>query len=491
MPRKSKYFIRSKKKYYEKISPQKLFFKNKNLKSKKKKLKKFYHKQKSKPYVLSKLKCLFLFFIILFIFKYIKQYKNIIVIFAGRKTYIEILMRYLMNLKNNGKIHEIHFWQYTNEKKDTIYLDTLSNVHKTNGKFYEYREIYPSINNNHFIISIKSGKGEASILINEKYEINFQFNYDNTNNIKISILISGNELVNGIQNTNKIINNKFVKYIIKIINKSIIIIGKNNFEIKHQIDCDNFNSIKIRSTTETIWEYNEAKNSGIKLYDTVTRGKCYWYEMFEFYLDYDFNILIKADDDILFIDINRFDEYINFINKFKKNVTIPNLVNHAVSLFYNNKDGLVPNELLKPKYQNRNSSLDIFSYYADGDQAWKIHNYFLENMNKFLKNDLKPRSLTGEKPSICMFGVKKESYNYIYNRSIAKPKGYYFLDEIYTYSLYNNYIYPRLVSVHYSFGPQKFNSFVEHYRNLSIEINKNKPFSFLKRFFSRFYKYLF
>jgi len=103
--------------------------------------------------------------------------KTIVSIFAGRKRYLKLLLKYLMNLKNNNKIHEIHFWQFTNNKEDLDYLSSIANVHKTTGVFKDFQSIYPVIENNEFKISIKQEKekGGAVILINDKYEITFQF----------------------------------------------------------------------------------------------------------------------------------------------------------------------------------------------------------------------------------------------------------------------------------------------------------------------------
>ena len=49
--------------------------------------------------------------------------KIIVVIFAGRKKYLEILMIYLKYLYNINKIHEIHFWQFTKKKEDIRYME--------------------------------------------------------------------------------------------------------------------------------------------------------------------------------------------------------------------------------------------------------------------------------------------------------------------------------------------------------------------------------
>ena len=48
-----------------------------------------------------------------------------------------------MNLKNNNKIHEIHFWQFTNNKEDLDYINSIANIHKTTGVFKDFQNIYP------------------------------------------------------------------------------------------------------------------------------------------------------------------------------------------------------------------------------------------------------------------------------------------------------------------------------------------------------------
>lgn len=386
-------------------------------------------------------------------------------------------MTYLKYLKYYNKLSEIHLWQFTNDTLQENYLNSITNLHKTNGKYSYYRNIYPYIyNNNYFIININLYKNKACLLINDKYEISFEI----VNNLDIIISLNvGNKFYYGKQ-SNFYDKNLFFTYIIKIINFKILIKDKTNFLIKTRIDENYFSSIKIKSIgdAETIWDYKERINKDIKLYDTRYRRRGHWYEMYRFYLNYDFDILIKMDDDISFIDINRFEEFTKFIKNTKKNVTIPNLVNHAVSLYYNNKLGLIPNYLISNNYQNKTSSLDVYNYFKDGEQAKKIHHYFLRNINKFIKNNFKPIKLNRQKPSICMFGITKVSYNYVYNPKIIWPnsefpKNYEFDDEVYTYRLSNNYFYPKFVSIHYAFGPQRDNGldefFLKFYKKISLK----------------------
>ena len=149
---------------------------------------------------------------------------------------------------------------------------------------------------------------------------------------------------------------------------------------------------------------------------------------------------------------------------------LPNLINHAVSLFYNSKYGLVPNDILDEKYINKNHSLDIFEYYQDGKQAEIIHKYFINNINKIINNNIKPINLTGQRPSICMFGIKKKNFNNVYKTNIIEKlyketnknsKIFVFPDEPYAYNFENNYLFPKFVCVHYQFGPQMKNGLDE------------------------------
>ena len=408
--------------------------------------------------------------------------KTIAVVFAGRKRYLELLIKYLMNLKNNNnKITEIHFWQFTNVKEDEEYLNSISNLHKTTGKFNYFRNIYPVIEKNSFNISIKQEKegGGAVLLINDKYEITFK--YINKLEIELSIKLGNNIFTTRQKN---IYNQKeFSNYTICIINKEMIITGKDDFYIKSSFEDNNINSIKIHSTKNslTVWDYEESINKGLKLFDSDYRSYDHWYEAYKFYLDYDFDILLKIDDDITFIDINRFDEFIDYIISFKKNVTIPNLVNHAVSLYYNNKYGLVPDNILNKKYLEKPSSLKVYDYYKDGKESVKMHEYFLDNVDKYINNNIQPINLNGQKPSICMFGITKDAYNKVYTpqaiwKRSNEPRDYIFQDEPYTYNLLNNYIYPRFVCAHYAFGPQRKSglseSYLEKYEILSTKFLK-------------------
>ena len=383
-------------------------------------------------------------------------------------------MFYLRTLLNKKKIDEIHFWQFTNKLEDIHYLESISNIHKSSSQFNEYREIFPKIYNKKFIIGIKSTKGGAYVLINDKYEIIF-----NVNNTFYAIFKNKNinEVIKN--KCGKLSKDKYLFYTFEINNYNFSITEKEKTLFNFKIEDNNFSSVKIHSekNSENYWYYEEMKNQNIKLFDTEFRARLHWYEAYKYYLTYDYEILLKIDDDIVYIDINRFDEFIYYIRNNKINITIPNLINHAVSLFYNNKYGLIPSEILNKKYANRSNSLEVYDYYKDGKQAEIIHKYFLNNMNKFINNKNEPINLNGQRPSICFFGIKKNSFVKVYNKTFIEKTRYNiksFDDERYVHTLYNNYLFPKFISVHYHFGPQanKLNETIfNYYKNLNLTYN--------------------
>ena len=81
--------------------------------------------------------------------------KIILMIFAGRREYIEIGMNYLLLLLEKGKIDEIHFWLFTKNKFNIYYINSISNLHKTSKYLDDYLEIHPKIIENKVELSLR------------------------------------------------------------------------------------------------------------------------------------------------------------------------------------------------------------------------------------------------------------------------------------------------------------------------------------------------
>ena len=106
------------------------------------------------------------------------------------------------------------------------------------------------------------------------------------------------------------------------------------------------------------------------------------------------------------------------MNNKNKNCVFPNMVNHAISLFYNNKYALIPDDIIGDLYAKKDSPNDIYNYYAAGNTSKKVHEYFLNNISKFINNTMPVINLNNHKESICMFGILKKNYDKIFNPNL-------------------------------------------------------------------------
>ena len=75
------------------------------------------------------------------------------------------------------------------------------------------------------------------------------------------------------------------------------------------------------------------------------------------------------------------------------------------------------------------------------------------------------------------FWKKKKSFVKVYQKTFIKKARYNiksFDDERYVHTLYNNYLFPKFISVHYHFGPQANESnetIFNYYKNLILTNN--------------------
>lgn len=132
--------------------------------------------------------------------------------------------------------------QYINKKEDVKYLESISNIHKTSSNFIEYREIFPEIIKNYFIIGLMSSNGGAYLLINNKYEI--VFNINKTNN---TLFKNINTNPTKLDEEIKIPNYKYLFYKLEIKNFTFLIKKDNILLFKYKIEDNKFYSIKIHS----------------------------------------------------------------------------------------------------------------------------------------------------------------------------------------------------------------------------------------------------
>lgn len=208
-----------------------------------------------------------------------------------------------------------------------------------------------------------------------------------------------------------------------------------------------------------------------------------WNDYYTFYnsMDYDPNdIIIKCDDDVLYIDL---DNFCGFLNSVKPNgLYYPNIVNNDVCAYiqrsYNIHDLIKDDEILHDYYNNHkpltgeDTNIAWFQKY---EKARDIHRLFFEDKNRF-KISVNDITWHG-RISINLFAVRFSYLREALPMFIRHGDGD---DEaFFSYGLYkfihgSNHIVPFFTICHFSFGPQVRtpeldNEFCDKFYELSIQ----------------------
>ena len=82
---------------------------------------------------------------------------NILTIFSGRKSNLQILTKYLQKALELKIIDEVHFWNNTRNLYDESYLKSIANLKRTSSSGGgNYNLVTPVIENNSFELMVKA-----------------------------------------------------------------------------------------------------------------------------------------------------------------------------------------------------------------------------------------------------------------------------------------------------------------------------------------------
>ena len=140
---------------------------------------------------------------------------NIISIFSGRKSSIEILKKYLTRALELSIINEVHFWNNTRNSDDEYYLKTISNLKRTSSTGDgNYILITPIISNNSFELNVKASN-DIHIKLTD-LNIEYEIILGGWNNTKSVIRENNEEIYNLFQEKDANVNSVIIQLKIKI-----------------------------------------------------------------------------------------------------------------------------------------------------------------------------------------------------------------------------------------------------------------------------------
>ena len=209
-----------------------------------------------------------------------------------------------------------------------------------------------------------------------------------------------------------------------------------------------------------------------------TKNYLGWDEYYEYYSNAAYHpedILIKCDDDIVFLDLDQMPRYLNEIKQ--GGIYYPNIVNNDVCAYIQYKYGihnLISEGDIYEKYGTDCKPLTNLNigWYTRFDRAEAIHRKFLEDAESFKINA--PTFPWKGRISINMFGSRFASIKEYYRLFIGHGKSSdeaYFSHNISKNISVSNYNVPFMNIVHFSFGPQNSSRldilFLDSYQKLS------------------------
>ncbi len=229
---------------------------------------------------------------------------------------------------------------------------------------------------------------------------------------------------------------------------------------------------------EYLKEINAIDENIYKIFYPQEPEKRIWYHYYNYYYKNvnEYDIVIKADDDIIYIDINEFKNFIRNITEDK--LYFPNIINNDVCAYYQTKYGIhnLFNYDVSLKIDKIGLYEPLTSWYMESKKAMDIHTLFLSEPNK-CKLNINALIEYGNRISINFFAIKgsaiKKYYKYMtINTCIDDER--YFSKMATIFGLHK--INLNMNVVHFQFGPQNAdglldNLFLDNYRLLSENIN--------------------
>ena len=336
---------------------------------------------------------------------------NIVTIFSGRQPNIEILKMYLQKALDLNIIDEVHFWNNTRNINDEVYLKTISNLKRSSSTNYNYILITPEILNNSFELNVKAPNDIHINITNVNVE--YEVVLGGWNNTKSVIKENGREIVI-LNQTGVADGNNYNNFQIKI-NDDVLSVIKNNELLMSTKIQNNFEikNIYFKTANGSVGHlrYNITQNKGFYFMDTCERS---WKNYYNYYNDKKFenDVIIKCDDDIVFIDLCKFHKFIKFIRNNDQDLVFANTINNGVSSYFQqNTFNLIPKDVMDLEYPDGGLNGTLW---ANGKKGESLHNYFIDNYKKFLDYEYNNEIIQiHTRFSINFFGYKGKNWHKI------------------------------------------------------------------------------
>ena len=334
----------------------------------------------------------------------------ILTCFAGREKNMKVLMKYVDALFNMGMIHKVHLWDFTRNESDGHWLHSTYGVpvepgfaRDSNCSISTWEPVYQSTG-----VKLQRGGDPIQIKIKAQHNAHFAL-IDKDVQMQCEVCIC---------NTSKrsIISSKGIQDVLSREGLMLCpetwtpvqVLWDTNNHITVYVEGEPFLTTQIEDGHQELeicvgavkntvhWDFGShfRKQEVQHPYVTVMKvhEKRCWNEYYRHYTpeSYPNHVIIKCDDDIVFIDPNMFSSFVNSAAADTTNLMrFASIINNGVTTHLQQNLGLIPRSMSQFPYDTDHGKL-----WGSGLLCQLLHEYFLDHASEWLKT---ARSLDGSK----------------------------------------------------------------------------------------------
>jgi len=242
--------------------------------------------------------------------------KTIVTVFAGRRSCMTILNRYLEKALMGGLIDEVHWWNYARTPEDERFLRENSNLRRTSSALHaHYTPVHPAIHDGAFSFSFRCShnmhvrvtSGQVS------YEIVLG-GWDNTRSVIRRVEDGCDHDETASVDRVGLAHPRTLTYVtVKATGSRLqVFSGSSPSPSDLLMACDiepgfTVDDVAMKTGFQVAGEvyFTSVNHSGVYLMDTADKSN--WREYYQYYDDVRFQdtVILKCDDDVVFMDLDR------------------------------------------------------------------------------------------------------------------------------------------------------------------------------------------
>jgi len=348
--------------------------------------------------------------------------KKIFTCFAGRRKNMEILLRYTDELRRLGLLDEMHVWDYTRDVRDAMWLRSQFQEKKVLKSSKEkFVDADLSIGPDEEINMAFMSAGGARVLLVERddtvrADISLGLQNDSYSLMRFKnseLQVCGKPLCSSSKWRNLIIKvEREGKIEVKVAGEKVFDGGAYiapKFPLRLYIYPQANESVSYWRVPRQ----SKAERGYISLFKPKDRSS--WSDYYSHYTNQEYpeHIIIKSDDDIVFIDVESFGRYTEQRRKDAESLLLfPSIVNNGVCAFYQSREGFIGESLGEFPYDPIYGRL-----WGDGRLCGRLHEFFVGASQSWLeKARADDRTFPiglGDRTSINFFAIlSKDLYAY-------------------------------------------------------------------------------